>query len=195
MKKLALTTSMALLLAAPLLSACGTSQEPDYFTLTPVSGAAKPAISVSLKVERPVLAGYLDRPEFSRQIDVSQVLVDNTDYWAEPLDKMVAHILADDLQQRLPASVINANDNYVAPDARYTIDVNLTQFNLVDGDRVVLTGHVTAQDRLHASSACLWPVQGNINSGSSPSAVAEGLSALIGKLADDIAQKMPLNCP
>ena len=50
-----------------ILTACGTSPEPDYFSLDAVPGAALPDTAVIIKIERPVLAGYLDRPDFVRQ--------------------------------------------------------------------------------------------------------------------------------
>jgi uncharacterized lipoprotein YmbA len=185
MKKLALMTSLVL-----LLTACGISREPDYFTLETSQGPIKP-IALSLKINRPVLAGYLDRPQFTRQIGGNQILMNNTQYWAEPLDKMFMRVLASDLQQRLPASTIVTEDNYMAPDARYTIDANIDQFNLVDDARVSLKGTLIIKDRQSATPSAATPVQWTIDSGSSPSAIAQGLSTLIGKLADIIAQKTP----
>jgi uncharacterized lipoprotein YmbA len=90
--------------------ACGSSPPSTFYALSPESGAAKAAQARTLKLRRPGLAGYLDRPEIIRRIVDHRVGVMDTDRWAAPLDEMLGRVLAQDVEQRLPGSVVFTED-------------------------------------------------------------------------------------
>ena len=142
------------------------------------------------KVRRSILAGYLDRPDFVRQADGHQLLIDNTNNWAEPLDMMFARILAADLRQRMPSSIIVTEDNSTPPDVRFIIDANIERFNLVDTDHALLEGDFLIRDKAMAGKLQPVPVHLMVDAGLAPQATADSLSQLVGEFADNIVLKL-----
>ncbi|MGB9153402.1 MAG: ABC-type transport auxiliary lipoprotein family protein [Alphaproteobacteria bacterium] len=184
MKKVAL-----IVLATLALTACsGTSPEPDYFSLAPVPGTPSPDIAVVIKIHRPTMPGYLDRLDFIRQDGDYQLLIDNTDNWVDPLDEMFAHTLTADLQQRLPASMVVAEDAASPPNIRLTIDMNIQRFNQENSGDVVLQGELIISDKTTLASPHLIPIHLTADADTSPQSVARGLSQLVADLSTTITQ-------
>jgi len=170
------------------LAGCGTSTEPNYFSLAPLSGPTVPEIVTVIKIHRPVLAGYLDRPDFVQQKNDYQLLIDATDNWAEPLDAMFARILAADIQQRLPSSIVVTEDNATPSDIRFTIDMNIQRFNQKSDGDVLLQGELIVGDHTLPDAHKPIPIQLTADATTSPQAVTNGLSRLLADLATTIIQ-------
>ena len=52
------------------------------------------------------LARYLDRPDPVRAAGGTRLMVEDGRRWAGPLDEMIAQVLSQDLEQRLPGSTV-----------------------------------------------------------------------------------------
>jgi len=171
-----------------ILIGCGTSPEPDYFSLARLQGAPRLDTVTVVKIQRPVLAGYLDRPDFVRQIDAYQLVIDETANWAEPLDEMVARILASDLQQRLPASLVVSEDDITPTNTRFVVNMNIDRFNWTDDGKVEVQGSLVITDKEGRVQARPTPLALSIEAGSSSSSIVAGLSRLTAALADQISE-------
>jgi uncharacterized lipoprotein YmbA len=179
--------SYLILVAFLSLTACGTSAEPSYFSLAPQDGTPLPDIQTTVKVQRPLMPDYLDRPDFIYQESDYHLSIDETSNWAEPLDKMFARILAADLQQRLPQSTIwSGNDDIAAP--HFIVGLTIEQFNPVARREIALKGQLIITDRKTGVPLQSTPFQLDASTYGSPRAVAAGLSHLMAQEADIIAQ-------
>jgi uncharacterized lipoprotein YmbA len=172
------------------LAACGTSPEPDFYALAVQPGMMTPQPAFVVKVQRPVLAGYLDRPDFVTQDGAYQVSIDDANQWAEPLDTMFARIFAADIQQRLPGSHVVTEDDKVPGDTRFTLSFNLQRFNATEDGHVLLQGRLFIKDTKADIQPPPLQVQWTIDSGGDALDIAEGLSRTIGCLADQAASAL-----
>src|ERR1700734_1922854 len=93
------------LLSLLWFAGCGTSPEPDFYNMKKIDGAQFDN-NFSIKIQRPSIPEYLDRPDIVREENAYQVKIDEMYRWAEPLDRMFERILAENLRQRLPKSII-----------------------------------------------------------------------------------------
>jgi uncharacterized lipoprotein YmbA len=174
------------------LSACGNSPEPDYYTLAPVSGAAIADIAETIEIRRPAIPPYLDRPEFVEQENEFRIGIDSEDNWAEPLDKMLARILADDLQQRLPASHVMTEGEFVPDNIRFIVDTNIDHFNEIEDNRTVLEGELVIHDKKGPLLPIFIPLKFTASVNSSPRSMTAGLSQLVADAADKIKEQIKI---
>ena len=180
MRKLALS-----LLVLGSLAGCGTSPEPDYYVLTPTPGAPR-EISTQLKIERPVLPEYLDRPQIVQLKSNDQVSIDEMQRWAAPLDIMIEGVLAEDLRQRMPPSLVTTEQEGEARDARFVIQSTLKTFNNAN-DNNSLRANVKIDDRKGCKSPSLFSITFAATTSGDRE---EGLSQLIGEMSDFIIENL-----
>ena len=78
-----------------------------------------------MELQRPGLAGYLDRPGIVRANSAVQLSVTTNERWGEPLGDLIGRILAENLNQRLPGSSVFTSSGSISaqPDARVELDV------------------------------------------------------------------------
>jgi uncharacterized lipoprotein YmbA len=170
-----------------MLAACtGTSPEPDFYELKPVDGAAHPGENIALKIERPSIPAYLDRPDIVRQESAYQYKIDEFRRWTEPLDGMIARVLAEDLRQRLPDGVILTGADTGADDLRYAADTAIVQFNATGDGRVALKAVLTIRDKTGARTLAPQNIALSGETGSSTAALAAALSNLLAAYADRV---------
>jgi uncharacterized lipoprotein YmbA len=179
-----------ILLTILTLDACGTSAEPDFYIMSEISGTVYPEAAAVVKVRRPVLAAYLDRPDFVRETG-DRIQIDEMARWTEPIDRMFARVLAEDLQQRLPAGRIMTEDTIPSEKAGFVVNIDLQTFNSVQSGHAALKGSFIVTDTRFRGPArqplAPRPVALAVYTGSSPQSVAAGLSSVTAQLADQIA--------
>ena len=166
------------------LSACGTSPEPSYYSLATIPGTASPTISPTIKIHRPTLATYLDRPEFIEQKNDFQITIDDINYWAEPIDRMFERIMADDLRQRLPASHVLTDNEALSENPRFIVNLTIDHFNQTGNGMVLFEGELMVQDNNAAGRVEHIPLHVTADSDSSPQSIALNLSKLVAQTAD-----------
>jgi uncharacterized lipoprotein YmbA len=79
---------------------CARTQPTRYYTLSPVQPAAAasaPASALRIGVGPVVLPDYLDRAQMATMVGPNEVIYSEFHRWAEPLDAMLARVLAEDL--------------------------------------------------------------------------------------------------
>ncbi len=163
-----------------MLAGCGASPEPDYYVLAAVPGTAQADVATSVKVVRPSVPDYLDRPEIVRQSGAYRVDIDDRRHWAAPLDEMVERILTEDLRQRLPSSeIVSGRDDTIAA-SRMTVELSVENFNGTD-DGALLKAQISVQDKMacDAQKRESIPYRATVSSSD-----IGALSNLIGQLAD-----------
>lgn len=160
-----------LLLLTLILGGCaGSSPDSHYFTLSAVPSPdqarpGRPALHVTLFH----LPQLYDRQQMVFRTGAQSVDIDETDRWAEPLDRMAARILAQDLAQRRPqpsgdeVGVQVAIDDFIADRAG--------------------TAHLSGSWKAAGKSGLFDLSE---QSGGQPEQAAAVLSTLLGRLAGDL---------
>ncbi len=160
---------------ALLLTACAGSPDNRYYTLSAaapaqVSSGGRPAVHLAA-LRLPEL---YDRPQMVTRTGPQSVDIDEYDRWAEPLERMATRILAQDLAARRTGGA-------ESPSAFVLVD----EFAADRSGTARLSGSwkITETDGTTRSRAfsLAEPL-----SGGDPAAAAAAMSALLGKLADEI---------
>ena len=178
------------LLLAPLLLAVARCASPDpaIYTLRAVPGAAEGGGPQAVKLDRPGLAGYLDRSEIVRDSSTNRLRLDSGERWGEPLGDMIGRVLAEDLSQRLPGSSVFNESGAISVDASATVELDVERFDLDTSGQVVLLVQVAVELGASHDPAFTRSLRLTMRpaSASTPDLVS-AMSALIGQLADAVA--------
>jgi len=166
-----------ILAAVLLLAACAGSPDNRYFTLSAVAGSQATARNLApIHLTALRLPELYNRPQMVTRTGPQSVDIAEYDRWAEPLDRMATRILAQDIAARrsgsavpMPATVLI--DEFGA-DRSGTARLSGT-WKITDGDGTTRSGAFSFTEP----------------SGSDPAAAAAAMSALLGKLADDIDRR------
>lgn len=185
------------LLLAPMLLAVARCASPDpaIYTLRAVSGATRSGGPSAIKLARPGLAGYLDRPEIVRDSAANRLTLRSGERWGEPLGDMFGRVLAEDLSQRLSGSSVFTEAGTISVDPAATIELDIQRFDLDASGTVVLQVQVAVEpgrshDPIGTRSVRLtWPPGSDTTSD-----LVGAMSILIGQLADAVAD-MVLTLP
>jgi len=169
-------------IAALALAGCGSSPEPSYYTLAPVASAATMEDEATVKIQRPSLPGYLDRPDIVRQAGDYRIDIDETRRWATPLDEMFERLLAEDLRQRMPSAFI-VTERDEASNPRFIIETSIQNFNET-GNGALLAAQLSAIDKEGCADKNIKFIPFRMESNDADR--MQGLSTLIGQLADRI---------
>jgi uncharacterized lipoprotein YmbA len=177
---------IAFLFAASI--GCGSSPQSTFYVLSPVGGVAEQASPLNLKLRRPGIAGYLDRPEIVKRILDHRLTVTDTDRWGAPIDEMLGRVLALDLEQGLGGAVVFTEDGSLTADADLTIEVNVRELDMDAAGNVDLLAAVAiergdAEVPLGTKAIHLRRAP----SGSTTAALVSAMSSLVGELADQVA--------
>jgi uncharacterized protein len=188
--------ALAALIAATV-SGCGHSPPTHYFTLNavpadaPLSTAPLPPVQLTA-VHIPA---ELDRPEVVMQASPNRLAIGENDRWGASLGQMMRRTLAQDLMARLPAGSFCFPDAPAPAGARTLVVTVLdaegreggsltmqTSWTLMAGHpaHVVMTKQATLDQKLEGNDAA---------------ALAAAMSAMLGKLADQIATSVSADEP
>ncbi len=180
-----------LALAAMLgLAGCGSS-DPSYYTLKPWPGVAQSGGPLTLKIETPSVASYLDRDYIVADDRSYKLKLDGDAAWGEPLGSMIGQTLAQDLQQRLPGSTVFTQAGAISTEAQATLELDVQRFSKTrDGDAEI-TASLSVQRadrpdgvppaRAQAIHVTMRP------EGTGMPALVAALSQLLGQVADQAA--------
>lgn len=164
------------------------SPDPAIYTLRATAGQPVGGGPVAIKLTRPGVAGYLDRPEIVRDSSVNRLQLNSGERWGEPVGDMVARVLALDLAQRLPGSSVFTEAGTISVDPSATVELDVQRFDLDTGGLVVLMAQVAVQQgRSHdpSSTRSIRLTAQPLGPGT-PQLVA-AMSDALGMLADQVA--------
>ncbi len=190
-----LLAGLSVFVVAFCLTACGHSDATHFFTLFPVAPAQPAAaawVGPPIRLRRVAIPPALDRVELVRETAPGEVKISDFEHWAAPLGQTAVQVLAQDLAARLPAGAVIPPAAPLPPSA-VDVDVDILAFNVADGQAVMQVswseiarpsagpkGAQTSSTRLVELAAPL-DASGGL-------AEAQGLSRLLGELADRIAR-------
>src|SRR3954468_16377850 len=172
---------LAFLLGLVLLTGCA-SPTPDLFTLAPVPGEVLPGGPAVVQLRDIGLAKYLDRPQIVRSTEDNGVTLGNNEGGGEPLGAMLSRVLAENLRQRLPGTVVFSESGAITTEPNAIVEVDVQRLDTDRSGAVVLVAQAARQGG--AARAVRLSVQ--------PAAPATGdevgaMSIAVGQLADAIA--------
>jgi len=172
---------LAFLLGLVLLTGCA-SPTPDLFTLAPVPGEVLPGGPAVVQLRDIGLAKYLDRPQIVRSTEDNRVTLGNNERWGEPLGAMLSRVLAENLRQRLPGTVVFSESGAITAEPNAIVEVDVQRLDTDRSGAVVLVAQ--AARRGGPTRAVRLSVQP-----ASPATREEvgAMSIAVGQLADTIA--------
>ena len=178
-----------LLLGPVLLAAWGcASPDPAVYTMRATPGQPAGGGPVAIKLARPGLAGYLDRPEIVRDSSASRLQLSSGERWGEPLGDMIGRVLALDLAQRLPGSSVFTEAGTISVDPSATVETDVQRFDLDQDGTVVLLAQVAVErGRSHDPSATRSLRITLRPAGPGTPALVAAMSAGLGQMADQVA--------
>lgn len=168
-------------------TACA-SPEPGYFTLAAVPGTPRRGGPAQVELRRPGLAGYLDRPEIVRSSSPYSLRVTGSERWGEPLGDLIARILAEDLNARLPGSSVFTSAGSITAEADATVEMDIQRFDADPSGQVVLLAQVAVSRGRTRASAATRVVRLTVQpAGPGTASLVAAMSAALGQLADALA--------
>lgn len=178
----------AVLWALPALLAGCASPEPAYYTLLAQRGAVAGTGPKLVELRRIGLAGYLDRPEIVRNNSDYRLSILGGERWGEPLGDLVARILAENLNSRLPGSSVFTAAGTISATADATVELDLQRFDLDPTGQVVLLAQVAVSRSRARASAAAQTVRLTVTpAGASTTQLVAAMSMALGQLADRVA--------
>jgi uncharacterized lipoprotein YmbA len=171
-----------------LLAACGTSPNPNFYTLVEVPGQVQPGGPATIQLRRIGLAGYLDRAAIVFSTQSYRLQLAGDDRWGEPLGSMLQRVLNQDFTQRLPHCTVFSDGGAITADPAVIVEIDLQR---LDGDAsgvVILAAEIAVRpgDSHAASATRTLRLTVTPASGATSDYVA-ALSAALGQLADVVA--------
>ena len=175
-------------IAALLLSACGSSPPTHFYTLTHMSANAPvlPVAGPPVKVNAVHIPPTLDRDSIVRVQRGTQVDISSQDRWAASFGDMALRVLTQDLQDRLPHGKVIPADT-PAPEHARGLVVDILSFEPDAQGTVTLDADWTLLEGSPANPVLMRHVQLKDGGGASAADEAAAMSRLLEQLADQIA--------
>jgi uncharacterized protein len=173
------------LLAA--LAACS-SPSPDLYTIAPVPGVQQGASPKVIVLQQIGLERYLERLQIVRSSEDYKLDVMSNDWWGEPLGAMLSRVLVDELQQRLPQSVVISEVGAVSAPADATVTLNIQRMDKDASGNLILSAQAGIIFKGRAATPVLRNFRFSVTPDSPriPGEVA-AISTAVGQLADGLA--------
>lgn len=179
---------LAPLLLAPLLLASCRSPDPFLYTLAPVRGVPRAGAPALVELRRPGIAGYLDRSEIVRANTPYQLQMRDGERWGEPFGDMVARVLAEDLNNRLPGTSVFTSTGAITADAGARVELDLQRFDADASGQVKLLAQVAVTRGGNRAAAKAQTIRITVTPASSATSdYVAALSRALGEAADQIA--------
>jgi len=173
------------LLAA--LAACS-SPSPDLYTIAPVPGLQQATSPKVVVLQQIGLERYLERLQIVRSSEDYKLDVMSNDWWGEPLAAMLSRVLVDELQQRLPQSVVISEVGAVSAPADATVTLNIQRMDKDASGNLILSAQAGIIFKGRAATPVLRNFRFSVTPDSPriPGEVA-AISTAVGQLADGLA--------
>ena len=181
------------LLAGVLLSACGTTIPPAYYSLDDQAmSVATRAATPSVAIVQVKLPDALDRPQLVIRSGANRVQLSEQRRWAEPLRNEIPRVLADDLGRLLDSSRVAALPVDVQRfSADFNVQLDVQRLDLVEGqgaDVDLLWLFESRQGKVSVGRSTLR--ESLVGVGNDPEALVAALRRALGRAAADIAAEI-----
>ncbi|WP_334174393.1 PqiC family protein [Pseudoxanthobacter sp.] len=170
--------------AAPGLVACA-SPDPVLYTLSPVDGAPRSGGPARVEVREIGLARYLDRPQIVLSTADSRVDIAANQRWGDPFGAMFSRVLAENLSQRLPGSLVYNDTGTLSVTPNAVVEVSLQRLDRDRDGSILMVAQVAV---MRGGSTAARAVRLSVPpAGSSTQDNVRAMSKATGELADIIA--------
>jgi hypothetical protein len=179
-----LSRRAALLAVATLPAACA-SPNPALYVLAPVPGTTRAGAPRTIELRSISLARYLERSQIVRSSEGYRMDVLSNEWWGEPLDAMMGRVLVQELNQRLPGSIVFSDNGAISKPSEATVEINVQRFDLDREGAVLLAAQVAVEGRgsaVRGRSLTVPPGDGTTRS------LVGAMSVAVGQLADAVAE-------
>jgi uncharacterized lipoprotein YmbA len=174
---------------AMLLCGCARSSQPTFYTLSPRDGRAQSDAAGVIELRTPHVAGYLDRHALVLRVMADRLELAPHAEWAEPIDGMLARVIASDLARRLPQAQIVTEAVRAQPQLRIELDVR--RFEIGANDTLLLEALVAIRQPALPDAVLLQPVALSKRvRGRDAEALVTGMSELLSELAERLAPRL-----
>ncbi|WP_282758120.1 membrane integrity-associated transporter subunit PqiC [Komagataeibacter saccharivorans] len=176
------------------LGGCGSS-DPTLYSLAPVA-TTQPVMAVAtvpdvIEVRTPGIPPSLDRQNIVGVQDDYSLSTLPAAAWSEPLAPMVGHVLAADLQQRLPGRTVFAQNDATSVPAQAFVEVEISRFARDSAGLVHLTGSLSVHRAGDAAQVLSVPLALTASpTGTGTRAMVAALSQLTGQVADMATERL-----
>lgn len=123
-----------------MLAGCATPQAERFYTLTTPDTSIRPAMPgayvVSLGTAR--IPEVLDRPQLVLSTENGELLLPESQRWAESLREAIPHAIAESMRATLETAIVAQAGDHASIGAKYRILLDVTRFDTVLGQRVNL---------------------------------------------------------
>jgi len=116
------------ILLLTMFAACS-SPDPVLYTIASVPGSPAIGGPKVVLLQTVGLARYLDRPQIVHSAADDRLDVRTNDWWGEPLGPMLGRVLADELGNRLPQSIVISDGSVVSATPDATVELDIRQLN------------------------------------------------------------------
>ena len=128
------------------LSACGTTKPSKYYLLSPIEDTT-PSLKTNSEDISVIGVGpikfpkYLSRSQIMRFTNDNEIIVEEFNRWAEPLEKNFARVLRSNLTRLLPSSYAIDYPWKRTMNVQYQVMLDIHQFETTSDGKVMLNAH------------------------------------------------------
>ena len=183
------STSLVILCAlVAWLAGCASSQQAQFYTLSPVPAPpAAPLAGCSVSVGPVSVPDVVDRQQIVVRTGPNQVTMDEFNRWASPLRGDIARVVAENLASMLGTPQITVFPQTPAAGADYRVAIDVLRFDSAPGGAATLDALWTVRsakpEALRSGRTALSePAQGG-----GYNALVAAHSRALGKMSTDIA--------
>ncbi|MEE3624483.1 PqiC family protein [Nitrospirillum sp. BR 11752] len=149
-------------------------------------------VTLRIDLRDVVVARALDQPGIAQATSDVRLMISNNQRWAAPLGDMVAEILAQDLEQRLPGGSVRRDMAPIMDAADVVMGVVLDRFEADAAGHAVLSAQLTLRlAGMRILRSCRVEVV-IAPDGRSTAALVAALSLALGRVADRAASTLSI---
>lgn len=174
------------LLAMVFLTACASSPQSHFYTLSGPPAPAAQATDVSLTVGPVSIPGVVDRPEIVVTITDNEVWIDEFNRWAGPVADTIALATAQNLAAALATPRVTLLSQAVGA-ADYTVAIEVQRFDSAPGSYALLDAVYSVRRTADGRTVAGRTTDRQAPADKSYDALAAAHSRAVARLAGDIA--------
>lgn len=169
-----------------ILAGCA-SPTPTLYTIAPTAGPTHTAAARVILMQQVSIARYLERSQIVVSSENYRLATLANDWWGEPLAAMLGRVLAQELGQRLPRSVVINENGAVSAAADATIQLDVQRLDEDASGAVVLQAQASVAFKGRGAPALRDFRFTAPPPAAGPAGEVGAISAALGQLADALA--------
>jgi hypothetical protein len=176
-----------------MMCSCSSSN-PTLYTLSMVPGQVMSGGPAVISIREIAIARYLERPQIVQSQNDNQLDVRANEWWGEPLGAMLSRVLAEELAQRLPQSIVLGENGAINSTPNATVEINVVRLDASAPQTIELVAHTLVSFTNSKTRPVLKTVR--VQAAAQTPAMASlvaAMSTAVGQLADSLASTLRTN--